>query len=100
MATMPLETMEVEVEFGNASWVERELVGSVQAPYLVFTSAHEIALSPLLQYLKSLGYPLTNTTISYYSEAAGIFVYCGNDPLSGVFTVPLYEFPSKRVLST
>lgn len=100
MATLPLQTLDVEVEFGPVTRLERELVIGIQAPYLVFTSAQEIALAPLLQQLKTLGYPIANNMISYYSEAAGVYVYCGNDPLSGAYTVPVYEFTSNRVLFT
>jgi len=92
-----LQALDVELEFGQASKVERELVQGVQAPYLIFTSAQEIALAPLLQFLKTLGYPLTNCTVSYFSDVAGLYVYCGNDPVSGAFTVPVYEFASNRV---
>lgn len=95
-----LQAIDVEVEFGAGNRVERELVQEVQAPYLVFTSAQEIALAPVVQLLKTLGYPLANSMISYYSEVAGLYVYCGNDPLTNVFTVPVFEFASKRVLPT
>jgi hypothetical protein len=95
-----LQAIDVEVEFGAANRVERELVQGVQAPYLAFTSAQEIALAPVVQLLKTLGYPLANSMISYYSEVAGLYVYCGNDPLTNVFTVPVFEFASNRVIPT
>ena len=95
-----LQSLDVELDFGQANRVERELVQGVQAPYLVFTSAQEIALAPLLQFLKTLGYQLTNCSVSYYSAVAGLYVYCGNDPVSGAFTVPVYEIAASRVIST
>ena len=94
-AMMP--SLDIELEFGPPRCTERELIQGIQAPYLVFTSAQEIALAPLLQLLKTLGYPLANTMVSYYSVVAGLFVYCGNDPLHGSFTVPVYEFAPDRV---
>lgn len=93
-----LPSLDIELEFGPPRNTERELIQGVQAPYLVFTSAQEIALAPLLELLKTLGYPLANTMVSYYSVVAGLFVYCGNDPLHGAFTIPVYEFAPQRVI--
>jgi hypothetical protein len=95
-----LPSLDIELEFGPPRNTERELVQGVQAPYLVFTSAQEIALAPLLELLKTLGYPLSNTMVSYYSVVAGLFVYCGNDPLHAAFTIPMYEFAPQRVISS
>ena len=95
-----LPSLDIELEFGVPRSTERELIQGVQAPYLVFTSAQEIALAPLLELLKTLGYPLANTMVSYYSVVAGLFVYCGNDPLHGAFTIPVYEFAPQRVIAS
>lgn len=92
-----LPSLDVEVEFGNAQYTERELVQGVQHPYLVVTPGQEVVIAPLLQLMKSLGYPLSNAMISYYSVVAGLYVYCGNDPLHHSITVPLYEFTENRL---
>src|SRR5574343_1091130 len=84
-----MPSLDIELEFGTPRCTERELIQGIQAPYLVFTSAQEIALATLIQLLKTLGYPLANTMVSYYSIVAGLYVYCGNDPLHGSFTVPV-----------
>ena len=92
-----LPSLDIELEYGNTHYTERELVQGVQPPYLVFTSGQEVAIAPLLQLLKTLGYPLANAMISYYSVVAGLYVYCGNDPLHMSITVPLYEFSQNRL---
>lgn len=96
----PISSLDLELQFGEPEAYDRELLPSIREPLLVFNSAQEVLLSPIISYLKSAGYPLEHCLVYYYSQLAGAFVFCGNDPLPSCIAVPLYEMQETKVGTT
>lgn len=80
--------IEIELEFGIPPHTEIELIPKIGTPHLKITENGEIILSTLIEYLKDLGFPLSGSLVFYYSVTYGIWIYCGNDPISDKITVP------------
>lgn len=80
--------IEIELEFGIPPHTEIELIPKIGKPHLEITENGEIILSSLIDYLKDLGFPLYNSLVFYYSATSGIWIYCGNDPISDKILVP------------
>jgi len=96
-AAPPLHSLDLELQFGQPEAYDRELLPSIHEPLLVFNSAQEVLLTPILSYLKSAGYPLEHCLVYYFSQLAGAFVFCGNDPIPTSIAVPLYEMQETKV---
>lgn len=87
-----LSQIEIELRFGTNSSIETELILNITEPNLNYNPSGEVLLAPLITYLISLGYPLENTIIWYYSPTARVNVYCGTHPIPFSISIPLFEF--------
>jgi hypothetical protein len=85
------QTIDIDLQLTVNSETENELITNVADPNLIYNSHSEIILTPLINYLKSLGYPLENSMIWYFSPTAKLKVYCGNDPLPFSISIPMFE---------
>lgn len=83
--------IDIELELTINNETETELIVNVSDPNLVYNSHSEIILTPIINYCKSIGYPLENAMIWYYSPTARLKVYCGNDPLPYSISIPTFE---------
>ncbi|CAG9315074.1 unnamed protein product [Blepharisma stoltei] len=90
-------TIDIQIQFGTPPNVENELVSNVTEPHLVCNCVSEVLLAPLINYLKTLGYPLDNAMIWYYSPTARLNVYCGNDPLPFSISIPMFEIKDNKL---
>ena len=93
----PITSLDLELQFGAPPNYTRELIPSVTEPLLVFSTANEVMLGPIVTYLKSTGYPLEHSLVYYYSQLAGTFVFCGSDPIPPTVSVPLFEMQETKV---
>ena len=89
--------IDIELQFGTPPNNETEVIPEITEPYLVFNCASEALLAPIVNYLKSLGYPIDNSMIWYYSPTAHLNVYCGNDPLPSSISIPDFELEGEKV---
>lgn len=90
-------SIDINLELTLNSETEKELILSISDPNLAYNSHSEIILTPIISYLKSLGYPLENSMIWYYSPTARLKVYCGNDPLPYSISVPTFELSNNAL---
>lgn len=74
---------------------EREKIPNIA---VTLTSQQEINLFELLNYIKTLGFPIDGNMISYYSATSEMFVYCGNDPIPKRTFVPVVDLENHRQL--
>lgn len=86
-----ISSIDLSLELTISNETEKELILNISEPNLTFNSHSEIILTPLVNHLKSIGYPLENAMIWYYSPTARLKVYCGNDPLPYSISVPIFE---------
>ncbi|CAG9312445.1 unnamed protein product [Blepharisma stoltei] len=90
--------IEIELRFGTNSSVETELILNITEPHLSYNFSGEVLLSPLVSYLISLGYPLENAIIWYFSPTARLNVYCGSHPVPFSIAIPLFELRDGSLL--
>jgi len=81
------DTIDVAVHYTLHN--EREYYPAMPA---VFNEEGDLDLMPLIDYLKSEGFPIGESSmIYYYRKSKGDFVYCGKDPLQQRIFVPAFE---------
>jgi len=59
---------------------EKEVVDSV---FVAYDENGNIKASSVSDHLKKVGYPVTDSMISYYSSTKQVYIYLGNYPLAG-----------------
>lgn len=90
-------SIDIFLELTLNSDTEKELILNITDPHLSYNSHSEIILAPIISYLKSIGYPLENSMVWYYSPTARLKVYCGNDPLPYSISVPTFELSNNSL---
>ncbi len=68
---------------------EKEKIRGVETNIL---KNEDILLFSLVSKLKSIGYPLENGRISYFSPLEKIYIMCGNEPLPKNKVIPFQEY--------
>ena len=90
--------MDIYMEFLESKSLEyNEIVKNLNVEHFLTTNL-DLNINELINFLKSLGYPLSRKLISYYYFDAEMYVQCGLDPLD----IPVYinwsEISSRRLL--
>jgi hypothetical protein len=86
-------TFQVDVTLHYIPNQDKEFISNLK----VSTTANgDIYLQPLCETLKSLNFPLSNSTIFYYSNNTGAFHYVGNDPLPQQAIIPSTEYSTEN----
>lgn len=91
-------SIQILLFLGSPPLYESELIPLVTAPHLQYNSANEILLFPIISHLKVLGYKLEHTMIWYHSQLGDCKVYCGNDPLPLLCSIPTYEITFNQLI--
>ena len=92
------QSINIKLELTINNEAETELIQNITDPNLLYNSHSEVILTPLINYLKSLGYPLESAMIWYYSPTARLKVYCGNDPLPFSISIPTFEMTNNSLI--
>lgn len=91
-----LKNLEIELQYGYLGHYEHDTIKNISQSLIQTTSLAELLLVPILNYLRDLGYPVSNAMISYFSRERNLFIYLGHDPLPSNIVIPLtdmHDFP-------
>jgi hypothetical protein len=55
-------------------------------------------MNEVVSHLKTMGYPVSNAIFTYFSTANRIFTYCGKDPYTEPFSIPLADCQERLIL--
>ncbi|CAG9317464.1 unnamed protein product [Blepharisma stoltei] len=93
-----LNTINIELSFGDKFTKEKELILNIKQPILTFSREGEVNLSAIITYLKNEGYPIDKSMIWYYSPTAKLNVYCGTDPIPPSISIPIFEIKDRKLV--
>lgn len=80
-AQRSLLSISVDLQFGLPRAFESELIQHIPHPHLQSSDDGHIQLAPLIEFLKILGYPLSRSSIWFYSAQSRTNIFAGRDPL-------------------
>ena len=86
---------QISVTYGEYGSLVTETY-NVEKAALRFTP-EGLKLFDLVQYLKENGVKLAHSMVLYYSQAQGMYVYCGNDPIDEETLIPMEECKSHEI---